>query len=132
MTGKVVRLMHVDPNEPDDEGRAVGQDTTGVLLPDGRLYIEGAGVDGGAALFAGLVAYQPNGTAVLVGHQLTGEVQGVGLEDLASGDVDNLVYNHASLLTPLEQDEVRALAGTDIDRGQAQRWVDAATTAGVR
>jgi hypothetical protein len=102
----------------DDAGKTYTVDA--LLLPDGRLYVAGAGVDGGDSLFASLGDYEPQGTDKRESAEVLDETAPVTLDQLACGDVDNVEYAE-SLLTA---DERAAVLLSD-DR-QCERWRGAA------
>lgn len=103
------------------------------LLEDGRLYVPGAGVDGGDSLFGSLDKYEPNGTDEFVGHEI-GEPGEVDLVDLALADRDNMrngktfltadeAEKAVDLLVEFDEDAARKLAeisnSARADRAQA-------------
>jgi hypothetical protein len=111
-TAQKVTLTNSNPDT--DETYAVD----GLLLPDGRLLVRGAGVDGGDSLFAALSDYEPNGNDRWLSNELHAETAIVTLSDIAAGDVDNVEYDK-SLLTEAE----RAAVLASHDR-QCERWAE--------
>ena len=114
-TCKVLAITTAEPNSSDDDTTEVDA----LLLPDGRVLVVGAGVDGGDSLFASIEAYEPNGTAIVESVVETVWVREIDVSWLASGDVDNVRYDAKSLLTPAEQIEVRSS-----DDRCCERWVE--------
>lgn len=96
-------------------------DVDGWLLPDGRVLIEGAGEDGGDTLLASVDDYEPCGNDVCISREeFRATKLMIYLDDLASGDVDNVEYSE-SRLTAAEQSEIRR-DGVDANR-QYARWL---------
>lgn len=93
------------------------------LLADGRLYVPGAGVDGGDALFESLDKYEPCGTDEFLDHQETGEFITIGLLSLALADRDNVEWLDKTFLTANEIEPAVSLLTEFGEENAAQKLI---------
>lgn len=123
-TAKVILIkVESDGSKSDSDGTGEVYEVRALLHPDGRLFALGAGVDGGDSLFGSLDEYEPNGLDRVQSIEVTEETAPLSLAALASGDVDNCVYDR-SLLTDAER--AALIADVDDQSGQSERWRRAA------
>lgn len=119
-THLILTNRQLNHGEPDSTYKV-----SAYLLADGRLYVPGAGVDGGDSLFAALDDYAPNGCDEFVGHEIgeLGDLGEVDLADLALADRDNVKWNGKTLLTADEAEKAVDLL-SEIDEDAARKLAE--------
>lgn len=86
----------------DGEPTGKTYEVPALLLPDGRLFVRGAGVDGRDSLFGAIEDFEPNGTDRVESIDEVGGTATLAVADVVAADHDNVEYGE-SLLTDAER-----------------------------